>query len=115
MRASRKGAASIPDRFRALYDKLIRVRNHLEKLSVTHAWALREADLYDYHRTLDRIDDMRVNGNWVDEEGNPAESYVRRVRDKTVSPPLQGTCRLTTREPRCYSILSGGRTDLSSP
>lgn len=75
----RKGA--IPDGFKPLYDKLILVRNHLEKLSVTHAWALREADLYDYHRTLDRIDDLRVNGNWVDDQGNEADVYVRRVSD----------------------------------
>ncbi|CAI4215338.1 unnamed protein product [Parascedosporium putredinis] len=73
----RKGA--IPDGFKPLYDKLILVRNHLEKLSVTHAWALREADLYDYHRTLDRIDDLRVNGNWVDDQGNEADVYVRRM------------------------------------
>ncbi|PKS07758.1 hypothetical protein jhhlp_006366 [Lomentospora prolificans] len=73
----RKGAIS--DSFRPLYDKLILVRNHLEKLSVTHAWALREADLYDYHRTLDRIDDMRVDGNWIDEQGNQADFYVKRM------------------------------------
>ncbi|SPN97522.1 related to UPF0662 protein C30C2.08 [Cephalotrichum gorgonifer] len=73
----RKG--DIPERFRPIYDQLVAVRNHLEKLSITHAWALREADLYDYNRTIDRIDDMRVNGNWVDEEGNPADLYVQRI------------------------------------
>lgn len=40
---------------------------------------MREADLYDYNRTLDRIDDLRVDGNWVDDEGNPADVYVQRV------------------------------------
>lgn len=74
----RKGA--IPEAFRGHYEKLVGVRNHLEKLSVTHSWALREADLYDYNRTLDRIDDLRVDGNWLDEEGKPADVYVQRVR-----------------------------------
>lgn len=74
----RRGA--IPESFRDHYEKLVAVRNHLEKLSITHSWALREADLYDYNRTLDRIDDLRVNGNWYDEEGKPADLYVQRVR-----------------------------------
>jgi hypothetical protein len=76
--ANRKGA--IPQQFRPLYDKLVAVRNHLEKLSITHSWALREADLYDYNRTLDKADDMRVDGNWLDDEGKPADLYVQRVR-----------------------------------
>lgn len=42
-------------------------------------WALREADLYDYQRQLDRIDESRVDGNWLDEDGNKAELYVQRV------------------------------------
>lgn len=77
MSLERKGA--IPERFKPHYDKLVAVRNHLEKLSVTHSWALREADLYDYNRTLDRIDDLRVDGNWLDEEGKPADVYVQRI------------------------------------
>ena len=55
------------------------IRNDLEKLSVTQAWSLRETDLYDYQRQLDRIDESRVDGNFVDDDGKPAELYVQRT------------------------------------
>lgn len=57
----------------------MRIRNDLDKLSLTGKWALREADLYDYTRELDRVDELRVNGNWIDEDGREAELYVQRV------------------------------------
>lgn len=69
----------IPESFRPIYDVLFRIRNELEKLSITKAWSLREADLYDFQRQLDKIDESRVNGNWLDEDGKPAELYVQRV------------------------------------
>lgn len=77
----RKGA--IPDSFRPTYDVLFRIRNELEKLSITQAWSLREADLFDFQRQLDKIDESRVNGNWLDDEGKPAELYVQRVSEPT--------------------------------
>ena len=55
------------------------IRNDLENLSITQAWALRETDLYDYQRAVDKIDESRVDGNWLDDEGKPAELYVQRV------------------------------------
>lgn len=73
----RKGV--IPDEFKPMYDKLVGIRNDLEKLSLTQAWSLRETDLYDFQRQLDKFDEARVNGNWVDEFGRPAELYVQRV------------------------------------
>ncbi|KAK4201462.1 hypothetical protein QBC40DRAFT_278259 [Triangularia verruculosa] len=69
----------IPDAFRTKYEILKGVRNDLEKLSITQAWSLRETDLYDFQRELDKIDESRVDGNWVDDEGNPAELYVQRT------------------------------------
>jgi hypothetical protein len=57
----------------------VALRNKLEKLTITQAWSLRETDLYDYQRQLDKIDESRVDGNWLDEEGKPAELYVQRV------------------------------------
>src|SRR3569833_2651243 len=78
--ASRKG--EIPEAFRPIYDVLIGIRNELEKLSLTQAWSLRETDLYDFQRQLDRIDESRVDGNWLDDEGKPAELYVQRVKQK---------------------------------
>lgn len=69
----------IPDGFKDKYDILINIRNDLEKLSITQAWSLRETDLYDFQRQLDKIDEARVDGNWLDQEGRPAELYVQRT------------------------------------
>lgn len=74
----RKGV--IPDEFKPMYETLVGIRNELEKLSITQAWSLRETDLYDFQRQLDKFDEARVDGNWLDEEGKPAELYVQRVR-----------------------------------
>ncbi|KAF6839428.1 hypothetical protein CPLU01_01848 [Colletotrichum plurivorum] len=73
----RKGV--IPEPFKGTYDVLVRIRNELEKLSITQAWSLREADLFDFQRQLDKIDESRVNGNWLDDEGKPAELYIQRT------------------------------------
>ncbi|GKT44929.1 UPF0664 stress-induced protein [Colletotrichum spaethianum] len=69
----------IPESFRPTYDILFRIRNELEKLSITQAWSLREADLFDFQRQLDKIDESRINGNWLDDDGKPAELYVQRT------------------------------------
>jgi hypothetical protein len=69
----------MPDSWKAEYDVLVGIRNELEKLSLTQAWSLRETDLYDFQRQLDKIDESRIDGNWLDEEGKPAELYVQRV------------------------------------
>ncbi|KAI1188648.1 hypothetical protein F5B17DRAFT_439452 [Nemania serpens] len=68
-----------PDKWRPIYDVLIGIRNELDKLSLTQAWSLRETDLYDYQRQLDKIDESRVDGNWLDDEGQPADLYVQRT------------------------------------
>ncbi|KAK4456952.1 hypothetical protein QBC42DRAFT_301584 [Cladorrhinum samala] len=73
----RKGV--IPEAFRSRYEILSSVRNDLEKLSLTQAWSLRETDLYDFQRELDKIDESRVDGNFLDDEGKPAELYVQRT------------------------------------
>ncbi|KFY63845.1 hypothetical protein V496_03631 [Pseudogymnoascus sp. VKM F-4515 (FW-2607)] len=69
----------MPANFQPTYDILVNIRNELEKLSLTQAWSLRETDLYDYQRQLDRIDEARVDGNFLDSEGKPAELYVQRT------------------------------------
>lgn len=73
----RKGV--MPEQWRRIYDVLIGIRNDLDKFSITPAWSLRETDLYDYQRQLDKIDEARVDGNWVGDDGKPAELYVQRV------------------------------------
>lgn len=69
----------IPEAFRDKYNILINIRNDLEKLSITQAWSLRETDLYDFQRELDKIDEARDDGNWTDPDGRPAELYVQRT------------------------------------
>lgn len=73
----RKGR--IAPAFQEIYDKLLGIRNKLEKLSLTQAWSLRETDLWNYQRQLDRIDEARVDGNFIDALGRPSELYEQRT------------------------------------
>jgi len=73
----RKG--EFPEAFAAKYQVLKEIRDKLEKLSLTQAWSLRETDLYDYQRQLEKIDESRVDHNFVDADGNFAELYVQRT------------------------------------
>ena len=74
----RKG--KIDERFKTTYEKLYEIRNQLERLSLTQAWSLRETDLYNYQRHLDRVDESRVNGNFEDSTGHKADLHAQRVR-----------------------------------
>ncbi|KAH7148403.1 hypothetical protein EDB81DRAFT_462074 [Dactylonectria macrodidyma] len=73
----RKGV--VADQWRPTYDVLVGIRNDLEKLSLTQAWSLRETDLYDFQRQLDRIDESRQNGNWLDDKARPADLWTQRT------------------------------------
>jgi len=74
----------IDERFKVTYSKLYEIRNALERLSITQAWSLRETDLYNYQRQLDRIDESRINGNFEDAFGAPADLHAQRVRHEVV-------------------------------
>lgn len=65
--------------FQDTYDKLLAIRNKLDKLTLTQAWSLRETDLWDFQRQLDRVDESRVDGNFFDALGRPAEIYEQRT------------------------------------
>ncbi|CAO2658749.1 Nn.00g064720.m01.CDS01 [Neocucurbitaria sp. VM-36] len=65
--------------FQDTYDKLLAIRNKLEKLTLTQAWSLRETDLWDFQRQLDRVDEARVDGNFIDAVGRPSEIYEQRT------------------------------------
>ncbi|KAF2127129.1 hypothetical protein P153DRAFT_296119 [Dothidotthia symphoricarpi CBS 119687] len=65
--------------FQDTYNKLAAIRNKLEKLTLTQAWSLRETDLWDFQRQLDRIDESRVDGNFLDALGRPADIYEQRI------------------------------------
>lgn len=74
-----RAGKDFPEQWKSQYDTLLTIRNELDKLSLTQAWSLRETDLYDFQRQLDKIDESRVDGNWVDEKGQPADIYVQRT------------------------------------
>ncbi|TRM60758.1 hypothetical protein BD626DRAFT_503769 [Schizophyllum amplum] len=60
-----------------IYDRLCQIRQELEGLVLTHRWSLRETDLWNYSLSLQEIDKMRVDGKFVDQEGNrPSGQYV---------------------------------------
>ncbi|KAK5937848.1 hypothetical protein PMZ80_009977 [Knufia obscura] len=69
----------IDPRFQDTYDKLIEIRSHLDRLTMTQAWSLRETDLFMWQRKLDRIDDSRRDGNFFDAEGHPADLHAQRT------------------------------------
>jgi len=69
----------IDERFKETWDKLKAIRDKLEKLSLTQAWSLRETDLWQFQRALDRVDEQRVEGNFVDAEGQPADLHANRT------------------------------------
>jgi hypothetical protein len=70
----------MPEPFRPTYEILLGIRNDLEKLSLTQAWSLRETDLYDFQRKLDKIDESRgPGGNFYDDKGRPADLWVQRT------------------------------------
>ena len=48
-------------------------------MNLTQAWSLRETDLYSFQRQLDRIDEARVEGNFLDANGQPADLHSQRT------------------------------------
>jgi hypothetical protein len=46
---------------------------------MTQAWSLRETDLFTYQRKLNRIDESRVDGNFLDSSGKSADIHSQRV------------------------------------
>lgn len=56
-----------------IYDKLLQTKSQLEKLELTQAWSLRETDLYEFQQLVLELDQQRVNGKFVDTEGNAPE------------------------------------------
>jgi hypothetical protein len=60
-----------------IYDRLSDIRAELESLVLTHRWSLRETDLWNYSLSLQEIDKMRIDGKFVDADGNrPPGQYV---------------------------------------
>ena len=67
----------VPSSLKPILDRLQEIRSQLESLVMTHRWTLRETDLWNYSMSLQEIDKMRVDGKFVDSEGNrPEGQYV---------------------------------------
>ncbi len=68
---------NVPSSLKPIHDRLSDIRLELENLALTHRWTLRETDLWNYSLSLQEIDKMRVEGKFVDSEGNrPSGQYV---------------------------------------
>ncbi|KAG2011667.1 hypothetical protein CC2G_011759 [Coprinopsis cinerea AmutBmut pab1-1] len=68
---------NVASSLKPIYDRLRDLRAELESMVLTHRWSLRETDLWNYSLSLQEIDKMRVDGKFVDSEGNrPAGQYV---------------------------------------
>ncbi|KAH9479506.1 CUB1 family protein C30C2.08 [Psilocybe cubensis] len=68
---------NVASSLKPIYDRLSEIRAELESLTMTHRWSLRETDLWNYSLSLQEIDKMRVDGKFVDADGNrPPGQYV---------------------------------------
>ena len=88
-----------------IYDRLSDIRAELESLVLTHRWTLRETDLFNYSLSLQEIDKMRVDGKFVDSEGErPPGQYVSgSVRLKTNFRQQEQVLLYLLR--RCYGFI----------
>ena len=72
---------NVASSLKPIYDRLSEMRAELESLMMTHRWSLRETDLWNYSLSLQEIDKMRVDGKFVDSEGNrPAGQYASHLQ-----------------------------------
>ncbi|ORX34989.1 hypothetical protein BD324DRAFT_110486 [Kockovaella imperatae] len=70
---AREAEEDVSPTLKPIYDRLSEIKAQLERLLLTHRWTLRETDLYNYAMSLREIDAMRVDGKFVDAEGNKAD------------------------------------------
>jgi NTP pyrophosphatase (non-canonical NTP hydrolase) len=74
---AQEDSKNVASSLKPIYDRLSDIRAELENLVLTHRWSLRETDLWNYSLSLQEIDKMRIDGKFVDSEGNrPAGQYV---------------------------------------
>lgn len=74
---AREQSKNVSFGLKPIYDRLSELRAELENLVMTRRWTLRETDLWNYSLSLQEIDKMRVDGKFMDAEGNrPGGQYV---------------------------------------
>jgi len=75
---AQEDSKNVASSLKPIYDRLGDIRAELESLVLTHRWTLRETDLWNYSLSLQEVDKMRVDGKFIDSEGNrPPGQYVR--------------------------------------
>lgn len=95
---------NVASSLKPIYDRLSEIRAELESLVMTHRWSLRETDLFNYSLSLQEIDKMRVDGKFMDSEGNrPPGQYVSCF----IIPPIV-FINILVLTIRCFSISSDG-------
>lgn len=81
---AREDSKNVSFGLKAVYERLSEMRAELENLVLTRRWSLRETDLWNYTITLQEIDKMRVDGKFVDADGNrPPGQYVSTYLKKS--------------------------------
>ncbi|WWD05961.1 hypothetical protein V865_004046 [Kwoniella europaea PYCC6329] len=70
---AREAEEDVTPSLKPIYERLSEMKAQLDQLLLTHRWTLRETDLYNYSLSLREIDAMRVEGKFVDADGNKAE------------------------------------------
>ncbi|OCF33157.1 hypothetical protein I317_02379 [Kwoniella heveanensis CBS 569] len=70
---AREAEEDVSPLLKPIYERLSEMKAQLDRLLLTHRWTLRETDLYNYALSLREIDQMRVDGKFVDPNGNKAE------------------------------------------
>ena len=74
---AQEDSKNVASSLKPIYDRLCEIRAELENLVLTRRWSLRETDLWNYSLSLQEIDKMRIDGKFLDSEGNrPAGQYV---------------------------------------
>ncbi|CAG8627653.1 24817_t:CDS:2 [Cetraspora pellucida] len=79
---------NVAEFLRPLYDRLIDLKSQLERLVLTHRWSLRETDLWSYQLQLTKIDSMRKDGKFYDDEGNVPEGQAILSSSEPIAEPL---------------------------
>ncbi|KAF8845250.1 hypothetical protein BDN67DRAFT_993906 [Paxillus ammoniavirescens] len=74
---AQEDSKNVAGSLKPIHDRLSELRSELENFVLTHRWSLRETDLYNYSLSLQEIDKMRIDGKFVDADGNrPPGQYV---------------------------------------
>lgn len=85
----------------SIRDRLLEIKNQLERLELTHKWTLRQTDLFTYQHQLHDIVKMRDHYN-EDEEEDPA--LVNKFLDEKGEAP-EGQTILEFLLHKCYRMI----------